>query len=64
MRLTIDQSLCIGCGAAESVAPGLVQLRGRKAQVVSQPQDELTVRSAEIVEALCPVGAIRLDGLR
>jgi len=56
MHFTVDQELCIGCGACEGSCPEVFEILDGKSNVTVDPvPDEACALSAENG---CPVGAI------
>ena len=58
MKFTVDQELCIGCGACEATCPKVFELEGDKSQVILDPVPEELQESALQAEDGCPVDAI------
>jgi len=59
-KIMIDQELCVGCGACESLCPEVFKLRDDgKAEVVSENGCEKC--DCEMVINSCPVGAIKVE---
>lgn len=58
MKFTVDQNLCIGCGACEETCPEVFELPGDTSQVKLEPVPEGLQDAALAAEEGCPVGAI------
>jgi len=58
MTFSVDQDLCIGCGACESTCPEVFGLVDDKSQVRVDPVPEELQASALSAEDGCPVQAI------
>ena len=58
MKFSVDQELCIGCGACEGTCPEVFELQNGKSQVKLDPVPEAHQASALDAEGACPVGAI------
>ena len=58
MKFTVDQELCVGCGACEGVCPEVFELVDDKSQVKLDPVPEEFQEGALEAEEGCPVGAI------
>ena len=61
MLVTIDESLCIGCGLCEEVAPDIFKIGDYHAGILRQPQTEEEILMAKIALRDCPTGALRID---
>lgn len=58
-KITVDQELCIGCGACENLCPEVFQLQAEgKAKVISENGRKSC--DCEIAMHGCPVGAIKI----
>ncbi len=55
----IDSDICIRCGASLSIAPMLIAVGTRSAEIIRQPQSVEEVALAEQARLVCPVGAVR-----
>ena len=60
MKVSIDESSCIGCGLCTGTAPEVFELSGSVASVVAQPTAVNEAAAREALEA-CPVDAIHED---
>ena len=58
MEFTVDQEICIGCGACEGTCPEVFELPGDTSQVKLNPVPEEFQSSALEAESGCPVDAI------
>jgi len=58
MKFTVDQELCVGCGACEGSCPEVFELLDDKSQVKLEPVPEEFQECALEAEEGCPVGAI------
>lgn len=58
MKFTVDQNLCIGCGACEGICPQVFEMPDDKAQVILDPVPADLQPGACLAEDGCPVGAI------
>jgi ferredoxin len=58
MTFTVDQDLCIGCGACASRCPEVFHLVDEKSQVKLTPVPEALQDDARGAEDGCPVQAI------
>lgn len=58
MKFTVDQDLCIGCGACESICPKVFAMPDDKAQVILDPVPADLQAGALSAEDSCPVSAI------
>lgn len=58
MKFSVDQDLCIGCGACEGTCPEVFELPSETSQVILDPVPEALQESALTAEAECPVDAI------
>ncbi len=61
MEFTVDQDLCVGCGACEATCPEVFKLSDDKSQVILNPVPEEFIDAAIEAEDGCPVGAISHD---
>ncbi len=61
MKVTVDEDLCIGCGACEEVCPDVFRIGDDGiARVVRDDPGPLTALAIEAAEG-CPQGAITVD---
>ena len=60
MKVSIDESSCIGCGLCTGTAPEVFELSGSVASVIAQPTAANEAAASEALEA-CPVDAIHED---
>ena len=60
MKVSIDESSCIGCGLCTGTAPEVFELSGSVASVIAQPTAANEAAAREALEA-CPVAAIHED---
>lgn len=58
MKFSVNQELCIGCGACEGTCPEVFELQNGKSQVKLDPVPEEQQANALNAEGACPVGAI------
>ncbi|MDD5758607.1 MAG: ferredoxin [Desulfobulbaceae bacterium] len=58
MQPTVDQDLCIGCGACQELCPEVFEVQDDKAQVIGP--DRCDSCQCEEAMASCPVDAIKL----
>ena len=58
MKFTVDQDLCIGCGACEDTCPEVFELPADTSQVKLDSVPEDLQQSALDAEEGCPVDAI------
>ena len=58
MKFTVNQDLCIGCGACEATCPEVFELVDDKSSVKLDPVPDETQAGALSAEDGCPVGAI------
>ena len=58
MKFTVDQNLCVGCGACECRCPEVFELVDDKSQVKLDPVPKELEEAALSAESGCPVGAI------
>lgn len=60
MKVSLDQTLCIGCGLCVQVSPAnfALEKEAGPAKVIQEETDDETVKEAE---ASCPVGCIRVQ---
>jgi ferredoxin len=58
MKFTVDQELCIGCGACEETCPEIFELYDDLSYVVLDPVPDELQQSALAAEDDCPVEAI------
>lgn len=59
-KIIIDQELCVGCGACESLCPEVFKLRDDgKAEVTDENGCEKC--DCEMIAHSCPVGAIKIE---
>jgi ferredoxin len=54
-RIKVDEELCIGCGACESICPIIFKVENGKSKVISEECE--TCNLDEIITS-CPVSAI------
>jgi len=60
MKITVDQNLCIGCGACAGACPEVFEIKeDGKSHVVGNP-DESDCDFNDVAAA-CPVGAIKIE---
>jgi ferredoxin len=59
VKVTIDENLCIGCGACEATCPDLFEMKDDKAIVKTEQYDD--EESAKEAYEACPVDAINLE---
>ena len=58
-KITIDQELCIGCGACANLCPEVFKMKDDgKAEVVILEKSKCDY---EMAVGICPVGAIRIE---
>ena len=60
-KISINQEKCIGCGACESTAPNLFELKDGKAKAKKQPKSKDEEKKAKEAEEGCPVQAIKVS---
>lgn len=60
MKVSIDESACIGCGLCAGTCPEVYDLDGSVAKVIAQPTAENDACAAEAAEG-CPVDAIHVE---
>jgi len=59
-KITLNQELCVGCGACASLCPDVFELQDDgKAKVINK--DNCENCDCEIVMNSCPVGAIAIE---
>jgi len=58
MKFSVDQALCIGCGACEETCPEVFAVVDGKSRVKLSPVPEAHREDALQAEDGCPVGAI------
>lgn len=58
MKYTVDQDMCIGCGACEGICPDVFGLKDDKSQVKVTPVPAEFEACALEAEEGCPVQAI------
>ena len=58
MKFSVNQELCIGCGACEGTCPEVFELHNGKSQVKLDPVPEEHQANALNAEGASPVGAI------
>lgn len=61
MYVTIDESICIGCGSCEAVCPAVFAMTDRgTAEAIAEATEETT---ADVKEAMkmCPMNCIHWD---
>ena len=63
MKVVVNQSNCIGCGACESICPEMFQINDEGFSTVIGKEEDFTNHEEEIRDAVdsCPTGAIELD---
>lgn len=62
MKVYIDKDLCIGCGACESVAPDIFQMKeDGLAHVVLDEVGEARRKDVEEAMGSCPSEAIKIE---
>lgn len=59
--IKIDKEACIGCGACESEAPKLFEMKEGKAVVKKQPNTDEETKKAKQAKDLCPTDAISIS---
>ncbi len=62
MTFSVDQDLCVGCGACESTCPDVFHLVDDKSQVKLDPVPEELQAAAVLAEDGCPAQAISHQG--
>lgn len=55
--IKVNEDLCIGCGACESMCPKVFKVEDGKSKVISENCENCGCESEEVVDA-CPVSAI------
>lgn len=60
MKVSVDQSLCIGCGLCVNDCPDVFEMQGDKA-VVKASVPETAADSCKTAEQNCPVQAIKCE---
>lgn len=58
MKPTVDQELCIGCGACQEICPEVFEVQDDKAEVIGPNRCDTC--QCEEAMASCPVDAITL----
>lgn len=63
MKVVVNQSNCIGCGACESICPGVFQINDEGVSSVIAKEEDFTNFEEEIRDAIdsCPTSAIQED---
>ena len=56
---TVDQELCIGCGACAEICPDVFEIRDEKSWVIGP--DKCDLCDCEEAVASCPVDAISME---
>jgi len=59
--IKINKEDCIGCGACESTAPELLEIKDGKAVVKKQPNSEEENKKAQQAKDICPTDAISIS---
>jgi ferredoxin len=60
-KITVDLTLCTGCGTCESLCPGVFEIREEKCWVL-KPEGCDECNCEEVVNS-CPTQAIKVEGL-
>ncbi len=59
-KVTVNQELCIGCGACANLCPGVFELQeDGKSKVINE--DGCRKCDCELAANSCPVGAIKVE---
>jgi len=57
-QITVDETLCTGCGLCETVCPSVFKIEDDVAKVISQDADDCDPQQAADD---CPVDAIKIE---
>lgn len=60
MKVSVDESTCIGCGLCTGACPEVFDLDGSVAKVIAQPTVENDASAKEAADG-CPVDAIHVE---
>lgn len=60
MRVSVDESRCIGCGMCAAAVPEVFRLVGRASTVLAQPEPERRAKTFDAAGG-CPVNAIAVE---
>ena len=60
MKVSVDESRCIGCGMCAYAAPGVFRVIGKYSNVIAQPEKHQEARTKDAANG-CPVNAISVE---
>ena len=60
MKVSVDESRCIGCGLCAYTAAGVCQVIGKYSNVIAQPEKHQWTRTKDAANG-CPVNAISVE---
>ncbi len=61
MKVTIDKSKCIGCGACQAVCPAVFEIKEGKAIVKGKIEGKKKEKEVKEAADSCPVQAIKIS---
>jgi len=59
VKVSVNQKLCIGCGACASICPAIFEMKNGKSFVKTKKIDD--VACAKEAKSACPVSAIKVE---
>ena len=60
MKVSVDESRCIGCGMCAYAAPGVFRVVGKYSTVIAQPEKAQRSKVSDAANG-CPVNAISIE---
>ena len=60
--VAVDAARCIRCASCSVVGPAFFEVSRKGSRAVRQPETEAERRLVAAAAAICPTGAIRVDG--
>ena len=60
MKVSVDESRCIGCGMCAYTAAGVFQVIGKYSNVIAQPEKHQEAKTKDAANG-CPVNAISVE---
>lgn len=60
MKVSVDESRCIGCGMCAYAVPGVFRVIGKYSNVIAQPEKQQERRTRDAANG-CPVNAISIE---